>query len=60
MARAGCAQGNFLGYFQSLPVWDPSDFVPAGLFNVVHGWFVASFGRQGAAVGLLGGFTRYW
>ena len=27
-------------------------------FNVVHGWFVASFGRQGAAVGLLGDFIR--
>ena len=24
------AQGNFLGYFESLPLWDPSDFVPAG------------------------------
>ena len=23
-------QGNFLGYFQSLPLGDPSDFVPAG------------------------------
>ena len=27
--RTGRAQGNFLGYFQSLPPWDPSDFVPA-------------------------------
>ena len=28
------------------------------LFNVVHGWFVASFGRQEAAIGLLGGSIR--
>ena len=28
--RVGRAQGNFLGYFQSLPLWDPSDFVPVG------------------------------
>ena len=21
--RAACAQGNFLGYFRSLPPWDP-------------------------------------
>ena len=30
------------------------------LFNVVHGWFIASFGRQEATIGLLGGFIRYW
>ena len=30
------------------------------LFNVVHGWFVASFGWQEAAIGLLGGFIRQW
>ena len=35
----------------------PEDIVVYGsLFNVVHGWFVASFGRQGVAVGLLGDF----
>ena len=28
------------------------------LFTVVHGWFVASFGRQEAAIGLLGGFIQ--
>ena len=28
------------------------------LFNVVHGWFVASFGRQEAAIGLLGSSIR--
>ena len=45
-----------------LPVPDydpicPEDIAVFGsLFGVVHGWFVASFGRQGAAVGLLGGF----
>ena len=47
-----------------LPVPDydpirPEDIAVYGsLFNVVHGWFVASFGRQGAAVGPLGGFMR--
>ena len=24
-ARVGHAQGNFLGYFQSLPLWDPQE-----------------------------------
>ena len=32
--------------------------VCGSLFNVVQGWFVASFGRQEAAVGLLGGFMQ--
>ena len=32
--------------------------IRGSLFNVVHGWFVATFGRQGAAVGLLGGFIQ--
>ena len=47
-----------------LPVPDydpirPEDIAVCGsLFNVVHGWFVASFGRQGAAVGLVGSFIR--
>jgi hypothetical protein len=47
-----------------LPVLDydpirPEDIAVRGsLFNVVHGWFVASFGWQEAAVGLLGGFIR--
>ena len=34
--------------------------VCGSLFNVVHGWFVASFGRQEVAVGLLGGFIQQW
>ena len=34
--------------------------VYGGLFNVVHGWFFASFGRQEAAVGILGGFIWQW
>ena len=35
----------------------PEDIAVCGsLSNVVHGWFVASFRRQGAAIGLLGGF----
>ena len=43
-----------------LPVPDydpicPEDIAVCGsLFNVVHGWFVASFGRQEAAIGKLG------
>ena len=47
-----------------LPVPDydpirPEDIAASGsLFNVVHGWCVASFGGQGATVGLLGGFMR--
>ena len=35
----------------------PEDIAVCGsLLNVLHGWFVASFGGQGAAIGLLGGF----
>jgi hypothetical protein len=45
-----------------VPDYDPirlEDIAVCGsVFNFVHGWFAASFGRQGAAVGLLGGFIR--
>ena len=46
----------------SVPDYDPirpEDIAVCGsLSNDVHGWFVASLGRQEAAVGLLRGFIR--
>ena len=49
-----------MGTWLPVPNYDPirpeNIAVNGSLFSVVDGWFVASFSRQRAAFGLLGGF----